>query len=253
MNKKKNPKTIEVKERIKLKIGDKEYEFEFNTPTPEFYNDLYDEITLGTDGVKVMPLNKIQVLDSAGAVGAEITSANWSLTKGTAKITISGSATWNSDNPPARLKILNTVEIEYFETSLPAGISAQRGLPITVTWEASFSMNISSATGYLAGSNIIYVVYLDKLVDILANQREGKSLAIRKASYYYTDNYEWVVDVLGSITQHSLRIPPTQVPKAGSINSMFLCTSTNICFTFVFSSPLNVSSGDYVSLDIYFV
>jgi hypothetical protein len=253
MNKEKKPRSIEVKERVKLKIGDKEYEFESNTPTTGFYTDLYDEITAGYDATEVFPLNKIQVLDSAGSVGAEITSANWTLTKGTAKITISGSATWNSDNPPAKLKILDTRGVAYFETSLPAGVSAQRGLPITITWEASFSIAISSATGYLAGSHVLYTVYLDKLVDILANEREGKSLSIRKASYYYTDGYEWVVNVIGEMGQHYLRIPPTQVPKAGSINQVLLCTSADICMAFVLSSPLNVNAGDYVSLDIYFV
>ena len=253
MDKEKKPRSIEVKERVKLKIGDKEYEFESDTPTPLFYTDLYDEITAGYDATELFPLGKIQVLDSAGAVGAEITSDNWTLTCEATKISITGSAVWNSDNPPATLKVLDTRGFTYFQTSLPAGISAQRGLPITVTWEASFSMTVSSATGYLAGASITYTAYIARLVNILGNAREGKSLSIRKAIYRYTDGYEWAVNVVGEMGQRRIYLPATQVPKAGSIDNVSLCTSANECFAFALSSLLNVSSGDYVSLDIYFV
>jgi len=253
MDKEKKPRSIEVKEKIKLKIGDKEYEFESNTPTSSFYTDLYDEITAGYDATELFPLDKIQVLDSAGVVGAEITSASWTLTCQPPKISITGSAVWNSDNPPATLKVLDTRGVAYFQTSLPAGISAQRGLPITVTWEASFSVTVSSATGYLAGASMVYMAYIARLVDILGNARENKSLSIRKATYHYTDGYEWTVNIIGEMGQHRIYLPATQVPKAGSIDNVFLCTSANECFGFVLSSLLNVSSGDYVSLDMYFV
>jgi hypothetical protein len=253
MNKEKKPRSIEVKERVKLKIGDKEYEFESNTPTTAFYTDLYDEITAGYDATELYPLNKIQVLDSAGTVGAEITSASWTLDKTSTSITISGSAVWNSDNPPAKLKILDTRGTVYFETSLPAGISAQRGLPITVTWDAVFSMSISSATGYLAGATVIDTRHISILVDILANNRNNRSLAIRSAEYQYTDGTKFRVNIIGEQGQHYLHLPPTQVPKTGSINIVMLYTSSGDFISFILSSPLNVNAGDYVSLDIYFV
>jgi len=253
MNKEKKPRSIEVKERIKLKIGDKEYEFESNTPTSSFYMDLYDEITAGYDESDLFPLDKIQVLDSAGAVGAEITSASWTLDKTLTSITIKGSAAWNSDNPPATLKVLDTRGVAYFETSLPAGISAQRGLPITVSWDAVFSISISSATGYLAGSTVVYTDFISLLVDILANARDNRSLAIRSIKYQYTDGTSFTANLVGEKGQHHIYLVATPVPKAGSINIVSLYTSAGKYISFILSSQLNVSSGDYVSLDMYFV
>jgi hypothetical protein len=253
MNKEKKPRSIEVKERVKLKIGDKEYEFESNTPTTAFYTDLYDEITAGYDATEVFPLDKIQVLDSAGSVGAEITSANWTLDKTQTSITINGSAIWNSDNPPAKLKILDTRGVAYFETPLPAGVSAQRGLPITVVWDAVFSIAVSSATGYLAGATVVGTRFLSILVDILANSRNNRSLAIRSVEYQYTDGTKFRANIISDMGQHHLRLQPTQVPKAGSINIVMLYTSSDDFISFILSSPLNVDAGDYVSLDIYFV
>jgi hypothetical protein len=253
MNKEKKPRSIEVKERVKLKIGDKEYEFESNTPTTAFYTDLYDEMTLGQDTPVLLPLARMRVFDSAGAVGAEITSENWTLDKTSTSITISGSAIWNSDNPPAKLQLVTPNLVPYFDTPLPAGISAQKGLPISVTWDAVFNVNIPSATGYLAGSTVVYTNYISLLVDILANNRNNRYLSIRSIEYQYTDGTKFDLLIVSDREAHHLYLPPAQVPKPGSINIVMLYTSAGIYLSFILSSPLNVSSGDYVSLDIYLV
>jgi len=252
MDKEKKPRSIEVKERVKLKIGDKEYVFESNTPTSFFYTDLYDEIVAGIELNQVFPLGILQVVDSAGAVGAEITSASWTLDKTLTSITITGSAVWNSDNPPATLKVLDTRRMPYFQTSLPAGISAQRGLPITVTWDARFSMNISSATGYLAGSTIVGTDFISLLVDILANARNNRTLTLRKVKYHFTDGSALIVDVARDPEARRIYLPPTQLTRSGTINIVTLYTNEDKCFSFILSSPLNVNAGDYISLDIYF-
>jgi len=252
MSKDTKPKTIEVKEKVKIKIGNKEYEFEANSPTSGFYTDLYDEITFGSDVGVVSPLTKAQVLDSAGNVGAEILASNWSWYVEPPTIGFSGSSTWNSDNPPATLKVIAGEGKVYFQTALPSGISAQKGLPITVTWQATFSVNIPSVTGYLAGASLVDTSLITRLVYILADTRENKYLAIRKIVYYYSDGYQWELTPTCETGIRHIYIPATTVTRSGTITHVLLATSSYEGLRFMLSSPLNVSVGDYISLDIYF-
>jgi hypothetical protein len=251
MNKNRRPRTIEVKEKVKIRVGDKEYEFKTNTPTSSFYTDLYDEITAGYDAVILRPLAKIQLLDTAGDVGAEISGDALNVSRDSTELTLSGSAVWNSDRQPATLRVLDTRNVPYFHTQLPGGINVPRGSTINVTWEASFSLDISSATGYLAGSVVNYVPHISLLVDVLINNRGNRSLAIRKVTYRYSDGYEWTLDITGEQGQHRLRLPPTQVTRSGTIDTVRLCTSANVCITFTLTSPLNVNAGDTIGLDVY--
>jgi hypothetical protein len=219
--------TIVVDEKVKLKIGSREYVFKANTPTNHFLNDVADEITATSNTSKVSKITAIQVIDTAGEPGATITFEDWELVKTQRSITISGSATWNSDNPPSKLRIMSVNNYAYFETNVPAGGTAQRGLLISVTWDALFSFNMSNVSGFLSGSTLNDTQYTDLLTDILSGTRGNRFLTIRMARFEYVGGHSFSVNTSNNNADRYIVVPQTRVARAGQINIVRLCNSTN--------------------------
>jgi len=252
---------VQVREKIIIKTKNKEYVFESNTPTEDFYHDLYGEIT-NAPGITLGYLSLIRVIDVDAKIGC--TMAPTYERYGFNGIRGSGSCIWDSDYNPSHIWIakepLVPREKHYFVTSLPAGITVPRGSPLTVTWEATFNVAKLSASGWLADASIYPAGLVDQLINILLNNRGALSLKAQRTVVKgrVGENYDYTfIDIAPHLDPANLRIilPLTTITATGDILRMTLYSRTtdNIdkeLLVFTLPSPYPVRYGDKLGFEI---
>jgi len=252
---------VQVKEKIIIKTKDKEYIIESNTPTEDFYSELYGEIT-GAPGITLGYLSLIRVIDVDGKIGCTIYPTYERY--GSYGIRGSGSCTWDSDYDPSHIWIarwpLIPREKYYFITLLPAGITVPRGSPLTVTWEATFSVTKISASGWLADASTTASGLIDQLINILLNNRGTLSLKAQRTIIKgrVGENYDYTfIDIAPHLDPANLRIllPLTTITATGDILRMILYSRTTDntdkeLLSFILPSPYPVKYGDKLGFEI---
>jgi hypothetical protein len=257
-------KTVVVREKVIVRVGDKVWESESSTPTEDFYGDLYYEMT-GQPNVLLGYLGEIRVQDEGGGFGCSITPTYSRAGFGTVQGT--GSCTWGSDYNPRRLWIRNALvtdyEIWYFITDLPAGVTASRGQTVSITWQAKFDLGVVSATGWLSGAGVYPSGIVDQLVNILLNNRGTLSLKAQRVvvsgrsgtSYDYT-----FIDTAPTLDPGTRRIilPVTPVPADGEVYRVDLYSRTTDgvdkeLWILELPTPLTIRKDDALGFEVKLV
>jgi len=257
----KKERTIQVKEILKIRVGDKEYIVISNTPTSTFYADVYGEITAETPEAKLGYIRYVAIHD---ATGYQVCWIDTTASKVEAnKIQVEASCTWNSTYPPDRVKIYSDAIRMYFEVLLPPDIEVPAGSPFSITWEATFSISITSASGFLAGASLNASGLIDQLTSILANQRGNLLMTARKTILRGRSgtNYNYVfleVDVSRDPTGKAIILSPRVVEATGDIlyTEIYSLTTTDEVrelLIFTHASPLSVREGDLVGYTLVLV
>jgi len=252
---------IQVKEKIKIKTKNKEYIIEANTPTEDFYHELYGEIT-GAPNIMLGYLSLIRVIDVDAQIGCTIYPTYERY--GSYGIRGSGSCTWDSDYDPSHIWIarepLVPREKYYFVTLLPSGITVPRGSPLNVTWEATFNVTKLSASGWLADATIHPTELIDQLINILINNRGTLSLKAQRTIIKgrVGEDFDYTfIDIAPNLDPVNLRIilPLTTITATGDILRMTLYSRTTDntykeLLLFTLPSPYPVRYGDKVGFEI---
>jgi hypothetical protein len=257
-------RTVTVRERVVVMVGGRVWEAEVSTPTEEFYGYLYGEIT-GKPNVLLGHLGEIRVLDQAGSAGCTITPT---YTR-TAFDTVQGSGvcTWNSDYSPREILIRDGLNVEheiwYFETPLPAGVTAVRGQPLSITWQAKFGAEAPSATGWLAGASIYPAGLVDQLVNILVNNRGEVLMTARRVVVKGRSgaDYDYMfIDAEPALDWRTWRIilPLTPAPADGEVYRVIVYSRTaggadRELFSLELPAPVAVRRHDSLGFDLRLV
>jgi len=254
---------LRVREVITIEAGGKKYVFEGNSPTQVFMYHVVWEATLGTPGEVVQPIAYLSVCDSTRSYCMDITgdSLKRELTSFTS-IRVSGTGTWNSSSQPAVIELgyigANNQKIAYFTATLAGGVSVQQGAPLSVTWDASFSLQATSASGFLAGSSLTATSWITRLCLILIGSRPaGKYLTLTKSKgvgYVGSLTQEfWKVDTVRNQQAYKVGIYNIQVGTSGDLREVYFGDADfSAMIVFTLSTPLAVKAGDYVTIELSF-
>jgi len=257
-------KTLVVRERVTVRVGDRVWESESSTPTEDFYGDLYSEIT-GRPDVLLGYLGEIAVYDAGGGVGCRIAPTYTRVALDT--IQGSGSCTWGSDYNPRQIWIRNALireyDIWYFITDLPSGVTASRGQTVSITWQAKFGLSVVSATGWLSGAGVYPSGIIDQVVNILLNNRGNLSLRAQRVVVKGRSgtNYDYTfIDTSPTLDPGTRKIilPVTPVPADGEVHRVFLYSRTTDgvdkeLWVFELPTPLTVRRDDVLGFEVKLV
>lgn len=254
---------LRVREVVTIEAGGKKYVFEGNSPTNFFMQDVAGEVALEKPDKLVRPIQVLSVCDSNGSycmnitgdkLKREITSFN--------SIRVSGTEVWNSGTKPAMVELgwllPNDVIIPYFKTPLPGGINVQQGAPLSVVWDASFSLQITSASGFLAGSNLNAIPWISRMCNILiGNRPANKYLTLTKCKgigYIGIIHQEfWTANTVRNINAYKVGIYSVQVVNSGGVREVWFGDDDfSAMIAFTLSTPLSVKAGDYVTIELSF-
>jgi hypothetical protein len=257
-------RTIVVKEKVTVKVGGRVWESESSTPTEDFYEDLYGEMT-GQPGALLGYLGEIRVQDDRLGFGCTITPTYSRY--GFEGIQGAGSCIWESDYNPRLIWIRNALvtdrDVWYFITDLPAGVTASRGQTLSVTWHARFGADVTLATGWLSGAGIRPHGIVDQIVKILLNNRGNITLKAQRvvvrgrsgADYGYI-----FIDKPPTLDPGTWRIilPLTPVPADGEVYMVILYSSAlgeaeRELWIFNLPTPLTVRKDDSLGFEVRLV
>ncbi len=254
-------KSISVEAVVKLKIGNKEYVIRDDPPLSAFYEDIVAEMFAPENTAVLKPIGDIEVVDAVGAEVCSISGSALSLTVMEAEVTASGSCVYDSDQPPSKIRVYGGVhERAYFETPVPIGVSAQRGLPVSVTWTGTIVVSQGSASGYLAGASFTGTYLAEKIAKILGNQRGNMYITID--TIYMVGRYgtQYGVEILPKTklqkdaSAKRAFLPPTRVASAGEVMNIYIYAypsgAGDLLMGWALSPFLAVSANDYVSFDL---
>ena len=254
-------RTITVKEKIIVRVNGKEYVVEYDPPEADFYNDLYGEITATTPTAVLEYINTFEVLDGLLNVGcvANVTPSKCD----TNCIYASFTCTWNSDYNPVKMRIKTPSGKIYFYPALPSGLTVAKGSPLSITWQAVFTANIQSASGWLAGASLNADSLLEKIANIMCNNRGTVILTAQKTKILgRVGTQSGVTFIDADLTRdpatRKIMLPSTPTPTSGDVNLVYIdgFTTDNVrisLFYFYLSTPLSVSKDDYLGYEITLV
>jgi hypothetical protein len=254
-------RTIMVKEKIIVRVNGREYVVEHDPPQQDFYNDLYGEITATTPTAMLEYINKFEVLDGLLNVGCV---ANVIPSKcDTNCIYASFTCTWNSDWNPVKMYIKTPSGKAYFFSALPPGLTVSKGSPLSVTWQAVFTASVQSASGWLSGGSLNADSLLEKIANILCNNRGTIVLTARKTKILgrvgTQSGVTFIdVDLTRDPSTRKIMLPSTPSPTSGDVNLVYIdgFTTDNVrisLFYFYLSTPLSVSKDDYLGYELTLV
>lgn len=253
-------KTI-MKERITLKVGDKVYRFKGNSPTQQLYDHIYAEMTAQTPQPILLPIKRISIIDTIGEEACIASQgSNWSVSVSGSTMSISASCVWQSYENPAKIRVWG-VDAQnnrylYFETSIPGGVSAQNGLPVSITWHLTVGIENTGSTGYLSGASMNATPLANRIISILADVRGNSTLTPVKIQYSgrYGTQYGidiLVADLLRDQQNRRIYLPATQVQNQGEILNIFIRDSNNVTLIGLTpASPISVGSNDYIMFEM---
>jgi hypothetical protein len=254
-------KSVSVEAVVKLKIGNKEYVIRDDPPLPAFYEDIAAEMFAPQNAAVLKPIGDIEVVDAVGAEVCSISGSALSLSVMEAEVTASGSCTYNSDQPPSKIRVYGGAkERLYFETPVPAGVAAQKGLPVSVTWTATVYVSQGSASGYLAGAVFDGTYLAKQIAAILGNQRGGAYITLDSVGMLGRYGAQTGVEILPKtklqkdLSTRRAFLPPTRVASAGEVMRVTVYAyyggSYYRLLEWALSPYLSVTANDYVSFDL---
>lgn len=254
---------LRVREVITIESGGRKYVFEGNSPTPTFINHVVGEATLVTKGEVVRPITYLSVCDSARSYCMDITGGNLNRQHvSSTSIRVSGTGTWNSSSQPAITELgyigTNNQKVAYFTTTLTGDLSIRQGAPLSVTWDASLSLQITSASGFMAGSAINATLWIARLCDILIGSRPtGKYLTLTKSKGVgyigVTTQVIWTTDTVRNQQAYKVGIYNFKVGTSGDLREVhFGDDDFSAAIVFSLPTPLTVKASDYVTIELTF-
>ena len=177
--------SIKARERVKIRIGGREIEFESNTPQATFWNHLFYELTRETPGATLLPLTRICLIDTGGGTNgcSSLSSTDFSVSANT--VSLSKTVTTETSNPVDRIALYGGSEyVLYFVTPLPSTISVPAGTPVGVTWQCTFNPGTITTGGILSGTSCSLTGLLNSIPLILAQQRGNIVLTIMYIKWF---------------------------------------------------------------------
>lgn len=254
---------LNVKETVKLKIGRKKYEFQANSPTSQFYDHVYNEITAPSPSTILLPIKRISIIDTLGEEACiSQPGAGWNVSVSGSTLTISATCTWQSYENPNKIRIWG-VDAQnnrylYFETSVPPGVSAQNGLPVSITWNLVLGFENVSSSGYLSGASVNMSPLSGRIITILADLRNNRYLTLAKIVYTgrYGTQYGITIlqaDLIRDQSSKRVYLPATRVQNQGEILNVNILGSDNTALIgYTPASPISVGPNDYIMFELVF-
>lgn len=250
---------LRVREFITIEAGGKKYVFEGNSPTNFFIQDVVGEATVKIPEAAVHPIEYLSVCDSNNNYCMNITGDKLKREPtSSTSIRVSGTETWNSSTRPAIVElgwlISDKAKIPYFSTPLPGSINVQQGTPLSVIWDASFSLQVTSASGFLSGSKLDASSWLTRLCMILIGARPpNKLLTLTKCSGFGRAGRFWLTNVVRDTKASKVGIYNVQVETSGDLSEVWFGDDDfSAAIVFTLSTPLKVKAGDYVTIELSF-
>ena len=255
--------SVKIDAVVKLKIGDKEIEIRDDPPTQNFFNDLFAELFASTPSAVLKSIGTIRIVDSVGESACDISGSSLKLSSSNNQVTATGSCTYNSYEAPSTIRLISYgTNLVYFEIPVPSGTSAQTGLPVTVTWNATITVSQDSASGYLAGATFTSTNLQNDIASVLAGKRGSIILTLQYTEMIGISGSQTNVSILSKtqLTRDSTNkrayLPPTKVATAGQIQYVYIYAYYNSQYVtylrWTLSPYLTVNANDYVSLDVSF-
>ncbi len=254
--------SIKIDAVVKLKIGDKEIEIRDDPPTQTFFNDLFAELFASTPSAVLQSIGVLRIKDTTGESVCSVSGSSLKLSSSNNQVTASGTCTYMSEDPPTVIQLLPSTGGVYFEIPVPSGTSVERGLPVTVTWNATITVSQDSASGYLAGATFTSTNLQNDIASVLAGNRGSIILTLQYTEMIGISGSQTNVSILSKtqLTRDSTNkrayLPPTKVATAGQIQYVYIYAYYNSQYVtylrWTLSPYLTVNANDYVSLDVSF-
>jgi len=262
-SKEKNGAFVKVSSKVKLKIGKVSKTIRDDPPTQYFLNDVVSELLASTPTAVLKSIGAIDIIDSTGENAVRISGSALSLSASGNQVTASGSGTYNSQNPPSKIRIMaSDLTTVYFETPVPSGFTAQAGLPVSVTWNATITVSQGSSSGYLAGASFSGSGLQNDIASILAGQRGSIVMTLQYIDMTGRSGTQYGIAVIPKTpinrdpTNKRAYLPPTKVSASAEIMYVNLYAYYGNAyityFTWTLNPFLSVGANDYVSFDITF-
>jgi len=262
-NNKKNSPFIKVNSKIKLKIGKVSKTIKDDPPTQDFLNDVVSELVASTPTAVLKSIGAIDVIDSTGERAVRISGSALSLSASSNQVTASGSGTYNSQEAPSKIRIMaSDLTTVYFETPVPSGFTAQSGLPVSVTWNATISVSQGSSSGYLAGAGFDGEILEESIASILAGQRGNIVMTLQYIDMTGRSGTQYNIAILPKTSLNRdpsnkrIYLPPTKVSTSGDVMFVNVYAYYNnnyvVYLTWGLNPYLSVGANDYVSFDMTF-
>ena len=256
-----NNKFVKVDSTVRLRIGDRELEIRDDPPTSNFFNDLVSELLASTPTAVLKSIGAIDIIDSVGERACRISGSALSLSASDNQITASGSGTYNSNESPSKIRIVaSDLTTVYFETPVPAGFTAQTGLPVSVTWNATITVSQGSASGYLAGASFGAIQLQNDIASVLAGGRGNRVMTLQYIDMTGRYGTQYGVAIVPKTqlsrdpTNKRAYLPPTKVSSQGEIMYITVYAYYGNAYIAYMSWTLNpflsVGINDYVSFDL---
>ena len=262
-NSKKNNPFIKVNSKIKLKIGEVSKTIKDDPPTQNFLNDVVSELLASTPTAVLKSIGAIDIIDSTGENAVRISGSALSLSVSGNQVTASGSGTYNSQEAPSKIRIMaSDLTPAYFETPVPSGFTAQAGLPVSVTWNATITVSQGSSSGYLAGASFNGSGLQNDIASILAGQRGNAVMTLQYIDMVGRSGTQYGIAVLPKtplnrdLTNKRAYLPPTKVSASADIMYVTVYAYYGNAYiqylTWTLNPFLSVGANDYVTFDITF-